>query len=158
MFSEGCFFGIERNTCSGNRYIEDMIENGMNDTDILSCVMDEDFVETVEIIDNAENSIHELYLREEGCDIKITDYIEENYKEEQLFYSKNHPNERLLNEYVNRLVEYLGYKRRRFSIVDILINCGSLKGQDMPVYPCVVKALGLKRWETEYYPDRYTEK
>lgn len=54
------------------------------------------------------------------------------------------------------MIEYLGYKRRNFSIVDILINCGSLKGQD--VYPCVVKALGLKQYETKYYPDRYTKK
>lgn len=98
MFAVARFFGIKY--AKGNRYI----------------------VEADAVIANAENSIHELYLREKYCDIKITDFIEENYKEEQLFYSPNHPNERLINEYVNRMIEYLGYKRRRFSIVDILVS------------------------------------
>lgn len=136
-------------------FVQDMLYRNMSSNQILSIVLDENFIKKDMILNNAKKSIESLYERELSCNIQIAGYIEEHYKEEQLFYSFNHPNERLLNEYVNRIIEYLGYARQDFSLVDILLQCGTLKGHDIPVYPCVIKALGLKKYETEFYPNRY---
>ena len=57
-------------------------------------------------------------------------------------------------EYINRILEFLGYQRKAFDVG----GENSLKGQDIPVYPAVVKALGLKSIQEKYYPNIWREK
>ena len=140
----------------GDKYVDQLIEGGMRDgEDILKILMDENFLSEDVIEDNVKESLKELSKREKVCDVKIVDYIECNYRKEQLFYSCNHPNETLLNEYVRRILEYLGYKEQYISEKDIIMRCESLKGQDIPIYPAVVKCLGLNKYEKTFYPNRY---
>lgn len=74
---------------------------------------------------------------------------------EQLFYSNNHPNENLMLEYADRIMHFLGYSSKEMSLTDAYLECGTLKGQDIPLYPSVVKALGLENYEKKFYPNRY---
>lgn len=141
----------------GDKYVERLIENGMNQEEIMNIVLDENFIGAEEIIQNAESSLAELQRREQQTDVKITDYIKEHYQKKQLFYSCNHPNEELMLEYTNRLLRFLGYDEMEIGIADYYISGGSLKGQDIPVYPSVIKALGLEKYEKKYYPNRYID-
>ena len=139
----------------GDRYVDLLIEKGLNSEEIINNVCKENFIDKQTIEENVSLNLKELQKREEHTDIVIMDYIIENYREEQLFYSRNHPNEKLLIVYTNRILKYLGYPENQLSEKDMIMQCGSLKGQDLPVYPCVRKVLGLKQYEKKVYPNRY---
>lgn len=116
----------------------------------------ENFLSEAEIKKICEDSLNELKIREKDVDVKIGDYIEKNYMKEQLFYSVNHPNHHVMYEYANRILNYLGYNSLpKISEMDLYMLFGTLKGQDIPIYPAVVKALNLKKVETLFYPNRY---
>jgi Polysaccharide biosynthesis enzyme WcbI len=52
-------------------------------------------------------SLMELKSREAKADVKIVDFIEENHDVSPLFFIFNHPNNRLLIEYVVRILRHL---------------------------------------------------
>ena len=40
---------------------------------------------------------------------------------------------------------------------DIYITSCCLKGQDIPIYPSVIKVLHMQKYEKRYFPNRYLE-
>ncbi len=81
----------------------------------------------------------ELKHREEQCNITIVDFIEKNYKTQQLFYCKNHPNNNLLSELTRRILASLGY----FDYVYISSRYTEMDQYSEAIYPSVYKALQL---------------
>lgn len=138
----------------GDKFIDDMIANGENKDSIIEQIIQEDFIDYTKIRENAMDSIVELKNREQDSDVCITDYIIQHYKEKQLFYSLNHPIEELLIEYTNRILKYIGFDELKLSVNDFCMLVGSLKGQDIPLYPSVIKALELDEYEKSYCPNR----
>lgn len=57
----------------------------------IDIVNNEDFYSLEYLQNKFDNSIRELKSREKFTTIKISDYIEENYKDKLLFYTRNHP-------------------------------------------------------------------
>lgn len=53
------------------------------------------------------DSLLELKKREKLVDINICDFIEDNYKKSQLFFTMNHPCKKLLVEYSSRILTHL---------------------------------------------------
>lgn len=95
-----------------------------------------------------EERIEKLREKESVCDIKILDYILANYKKELLFYSKNHPCNKLIVEFVKRILNYLGY-------MDFNAKPTLYKEMDLwqeIIYPSVAKEYGLQ-FEKEIYND-----
>lgn len=138
----------------GDTFIDNMIANGEDKDSIVEQIIQEEFLDYTQIRENASNSIIELKNREQDSDVCITDYIIQHYQERQLFYSLNHPVEELLIEYTNRILKYLGFDDLKLSISDFCMLIGSLKGQDIPLYPSVIKALELNEYEKSYCPNR----
>jgi len=58
-------------------------------------------------------SLLELKTREANVDIKITDFIEKHQLEYQLFFTFNHPIQRLIFEYVSRILTYMNLKAHK---------------------------------------------
>jgi hypothetical protein len=56
----------------------------------------------------ARKSLQELQVREEDCDVHISDLIDQKYKTEQLFFLFNHPRLRLLIQLTNRILAKTG--------------------------------------------------
>lgn len=139
----------------GDKYVDNMLRKNYSAEKIISIISKEDFISETEIRNGVENSLDELKNRETTVDVKISDYIEMHYKEEQLFYSPNHPCEQLMKVYIDRILEVLGYEPEEISDADRILNFGTLKGQDIPIYPAVKKVLGLRKSERKYYPNRY---
>lgn len=101
-----------------------------------------------EILKNANDSLEELKRREKGADVKIVDYIENNWKSYRLFYAVNHPVNQLLLEYTNRILKYLKIDVVKFAVCDIERLCGDLSYCAMPIYPCVLNAMN---WQGTYF-------
>ena len=139
----------------GDIYVDAMVNKNFSIEQIISVISEEDFISKKEILKRIRESFNELKTREAMVDIKISDYIEKYYKEEQLFYSPNHPSWRVLSEYINRIVAFLGYEHEEISEADVALNIGTLKGVDIPIYPAVKKVIGLKKYEKKYYPNRF---
>lgn len=141
----------------GDKYVDELLGKGFLVDEILEQIKDRDFL-TADIIECAVNqSLEELKNREKQVDVAISDYIEAQYKEKQLFYSPNHPINTVLIEYAKRIIHFMG-------LIDIPINedlvymkVGCLKGQDIPIYPCVLQYLGLDEYDCLYYTNRYLE-
>ena len=98
------------------------------------------------VIWRAKNSLDELKKREEVCDIRMSDYIEENYKTQILFHTPNHPADILTFELLKRILQKLQmlpdvtYKK--------LIQNDKL---EMLIYPSVQSHLGLQVEKTDFY-------
>lgn len=136
-------------------YIDKMLSSNISLDLIKNKVMSEDFIPESEISMVVSNSFDELASREKKADIKITDYLMTHYKEEQLFYRPNHPTEKVLLEYADRIMAHLGYSDNRISLTDMYVLCGSLKGRDIPIYPAVIKALCLGKYEKKFHLNRW---
>jgi hypothetical protein len=80
-----------------------------------------------------------MIARESECDIKISDFILENYKEKQLFYDPSHPTETLLCEMGKRVLTKIGCRCLRPMYLEPILN-----DTELFIYECVNEALGLK--------------
>lgn len=93
-----------------------------------------------------DTRFEEMQNRESVCDVKIYDYIIEHFREEQLFYSKNHPCKKVFIEFGKRLLEKLGFsdgdvEQARMPILD---------GWQEIIYPSVASYYGLCFEKTMY--------
>lgn len=84
--------------------------------------------------------MEKIIQSEEKWDIKISDYILDNYKTEKIFFDTRHPTNFVLEEIVRRLLDFLEMNASIEHADD------EISEEEVPVYPCVKKALGLE-WD-----------
>ena len=117
-----------------NRFLQQHKEKGC-----MRKLEDEDFY-TESWIDKYESSCFKILKRAERfCDVTIWDYIKENYKQRLLFYSPTHPVNEVIEEIARRILYHLGIDEKIK-----LQQKNVLAIHEMPVYPSVVRHLGLK--------------
>jgi hypothetical protein len=85
---------------------------------------------------NAEKSIEELQRREEACDVTVSDYIAENWQNDILFYSMNHPKRKVLAHIASQILVKLEQKTTTLSG-----DYEHLSNTRLPVYQSVRKLL-----------------
>ena len=139
----------------GDTVVDEYIKKGYSVEKIIQKIQDIEIFSNEEIQKGIEQSFAEMERREIGVDVKISDYILVNYKKKQLFYSPNHPCMDVLQEYANRILNYLGFGPLEIDEIDLLSKVDSLKGEDIPLYPDVISYLKLEDYEKFYYPNRY---
>lgn len=113
--------------------------NGWSKEDIMNAIFVQGGVYAEAEIKNMwENFKAKLQEREKEWDIKISDYILENYKREKLFCDRGHITSRMAREIALRILEFMEYKR------DISVELQGMDTREIPVYKDVKQALGLK--------------
>lgn len=113
---------------------------------IMKAVDEEDVNDREEIMRQWHDDIEKWRQREEKLDIKVLDYILENYQKYQLFYDVGHPTNRVLRVISNRVLDYLAIKD---SVKDIL-EWFELDMFEIPIYNNVRAALGLE-WSKQHF-------
>ncbi len=88
------------------------------------------------VLENARASIDELARREEECDITVSDYIAEHWKEDILFYSMNHPKRTVLSHMASNIMVALGQESS-----DVKGKYEHLNNNRPPVYESVKNVL-----------------
>jgi hypothetical protein len=103
-------------------------------------VQSKDVYSKEEIVSNFEDELCKIKKREEQCSISISDYIEDKYKDFQLFYEPDHPTNHLLIELSKRIMRYLkiGIDYEYDNSID------ELDSREIFIYKCVSEALNLK--------------
>lgn len=126
-----------------------MIIDDKEDEEIIRDIKRFDYYSGEEILDSIDNELKRFREREKNLDIKMSDYLEENYKKYLLFATSNHPTREVMKEFTRRIL-------RQLDINDREIDCPADEIQEpMPkewrylVYPSVLKNLGIER-ELEY--------
>ena len=123
-------------------YVDTFIQGGGTTAGIIEKIVSPHFLGASQILEGCWASLEELKQREKFCDIVISEYIEKNYQERQLFYSKNHPANEVLQKVTSRILEAIDIKTV-FTDIQAVESKFTLKGQDVPLYPSVVKVLGM---------------
>lgn len=117
------------------------IDNNQSQTDlwIAKNIESEDIYKKDIILEGQELFWEKLLNRENDWDITISDYIKENFRNEQTFFDPNHPTNKVLNEISRRILLALNMDDDcRYDRVD------SLDSFELPIYGCVRRALGLE--------------
>lgn len=96
---------------------------------------------------NFNRSIHELQSREAFCNVKISQYILNNYQDECLFYTVNHPRKIIIYRVLLEALKYLGIPLYDMQIDDIT----ELDGNEIFIYPSVMNALKLNFDKRRFY-------
>lgn len=107
------------------------------------------FYGPTECENSVDTSIKNLMDRERECDVIISDYIIDNYRDHHLFYTVNHPKTYVIEELFIRVLKYLSIKTR-----DKITTPMELDVSYIPIYPSVYLHEKLK-FE---YPDFYWNK
>lgn len=145
-----------------DKYIDALWKKGYSEDEIVSIVKKEDFLSAEEVEDFLRVSLVTMALQEEEADVKISDYIEEHCREEQLFYDPAHPTNKILIEYADRIIQYL-FPENNLMMGDVYsdeaISYASppILHMNEPIYPCVVKTLGLSSYEKCFYVNKPSE-
>ncbi len=88
----------------------------------------------------AASATAELGVRGQGCDIDVASFIDARFRDELLFFTMNHPANRMLAFIAQQVIELLGIP----GTVDASRLPGEVLGSTFyPLHGCHVRALGL---------------
>ena len=138
------------------------LSKGKSFAEIYRIISNEDFYSR-EFLDKFFNDQVELFkIREESADIKMYDFIAENCRKEVLMHSYNHPKAVVIKEMVKRLLVFLfnklGSTEMQPDFLDDELFTDAytntyISNQGQPIYPSVLKYLGLKN-DMLFYPNQ----
>lgn len=114
------------------------LKNGIGKESIKKYIMEGGVYSKNEIIKLWDDFKIKIDKREQKWDIKISDYIFDNYKKERLFCDINHITSKTAKEIALRILKYLGFKE------EIIIELPTMDDMETIIYKDVKDALGLE--------------
>lgn len=122
----------------GDLYIDAMHHMGYTVAEIKNDILYKEIWSKKEIQDNFDATLAKIREREKKCDLTVSDYIENNYQKYRMFYNPNHPTGMITRVKGEYILQYLGLEAETELYFD-----NGLGADEMPIYGCVKKALGL---------------
>lgn len=125
---------------------------GMTSSEIQAMILSPDFYHNELCLGLVEKSLSNLRAREESqnISIKISNYIEVNFKKIKLFNQFNHPRRQLLEYVTDQVLVTLGLPENEYVNKE-----GYLDVIRTPIYPSISKILGLKFTDAfEYHNEK----
>ena len=87
--------------------IEELIERGKSKKEIIEIISDENYFDKENLLANHNRTMTRAYFWDRISDIKIADFIEENYNIKKLYCDRGHLHQNLLKEYIRRILVLL---------------------------------------------------
>lgn len=110
---------------------------------ICEYVMMDDILPAKDILDNFDIYIEKIKKREMSWDIRIGNFILENYKKQKLFYDMGHPTNVILKRISIEILKHL-----KIFNEDIETDT-KLDYHEVPIYPWIRKVLNME-WDEKY--------
>lgn len=138
---------------TGDKFIEREFYKTGSISETIGNIKKKDYLSASVIEKNLRKSIRMLELQDDWCDVKMSDYILENYKYVFLFTEPKHPINIFFKEMTNRILKYI-------EINDFCSACEELDKEDSLatisrlLYPAVKENLGLTFEVYDYYCDK----
>ena len=131
------------------------LNDEVSDCDIMKEIRSIDFYSKSEVLENLENELITSTKREEGCDVKIFDFVKNNLFNRIMFYSFNHPKPFLIEELAKRIFVYFGFKSSAINDLDELRTQSQMHWQQQYIYPSVELAICATVTNESLYSNRY---
>lgn len=148
-----------------DRIIDEMYLNGCNIDEIKKNYIDENFYLNRDLENKFNIFIDKIRLREKDWDIKVSEFILKNYKDNQLFYDPNHPTVYFFRYIVKECLNILQVPFDENEINKIEITpfetyempiCASVKAYFKMTYPNkMLREYGIKLKNEEMDLDSY---
>lgn len=130
------------------KLLDDMIATGMTDDEIYAEIMRDDFISEKEILKNLRWSYKFIEISEKTADIKMLDFIKENVTKCLLYRDGWHYTNVLYFELSRRIAAFLGLDcaQEINELEEKIREKGThfINFTEVPILPCVAKALGLE--------------
>lgn len=127
-----------------------LLKEGFTKEAIISILSDENFYSFEYVNKNLDDTIQELKRRDKELDITLDDYIEKNFKSQQLFYTVNHPSYHIIQYITMKILEELEIQKEEIS--HIRMKNLYFRDHIHPIYPSVIKHLNLDFLKSEEKP------
>lgn len=128
------------NSDNHDMFIKKWNAEGLSKDEIVNKIKHEQILTEEEIKEIFDEYMERIRIAEQENDIKIYSYIMENYKNELIFTDYGHISNFVYKEYLRQIIKILDFSSNNFYDVDLILG---KKGLDMPIYGCVIRALGL---------------
>ena len=126
----------------GDINIANILEQEQNIDKIALQLQDADFYTSEFLINNLNSSLEELARRETNLDVKVSQFIRDNYQQHRLFYVHNHPTDILGIYIVNKILNQIDLPQLEQKMSGNPAS-GILDNTQIPIYPSVIKHLQL---------------
>lgn len=123
--------------------IEGLIESGKSKKEIIDIISDENYFDKETVLANHNKTMARAYFWDRIANVKIADFIEENYKIKKLYCDRGHLHQNLLKEYVKRILIFLSETENICEIDGIWEEQELSMPTDSLIYPSTAKGLGL---------------
>lgn len=123
--------------------INKMVSEGKTTAQIVNCLSDEGYYSKKQIEGNKKLCFKLIDIAEKNIDIKVGDYIRENYHTTMLYQNFTHPNKCIIWEYIRRLFNKIGISVPELSQLEEEAPKHVHQGGDVPIYPGVAKYMNL---------------
>lgn len=129
-------------------FLNRLIWEDRSDDEIMEAALSDEAFSKDKVISSLDRNLKYIKMTERYADIKISDWIIEKYKSKRVYKDYIHLDEPIIWEYVARICHYMDIEE--WNIDEH--NEEVYPYTEMPVYPCVVKFLGLEMIDgsTEY--------
>lgn len=115
QLSPSYFQGIDRRLFPyKDKNIEQWMKEGKTKNEIVSFIQDGGVYRKEKILMMWDKFCEKISKREENWDVKIADFVFENYQKRRIFYDKWHPTEELLTEIARRILLYMNIPADEF--------------------------------------------
>ena len=138
-----------------DRFVDELIKEKKSEDVICKMVSDENFLPDKKISKMTKLAIMYMKEADKNSDIKISGFIIEHMWERQLFFSPEHPVREVYIEVADRILNKLvtnheGRGNEYGQEMWIRLICSGLVGQDVPVYPSVIRYLHVSKYEKRF--------
>lgn len=151
--------------------INELIEQGESKEEIIKKISSDDFLDEKVIDRNLRRAFKSMQIADRGADVKMADYVMENYKAKRVYQNFEHMDKCVIWEYVRQILDKMGLDIGETYELEDEAPRYNHNGSDIPIYPCVIKYLGLNwinrgdKYEVVFYDkvmlltfDEYIEK
>lgn len=138
----------------GDSNINRMMREGKNVEEIIQELTSDNFYSEEQVQTHIDSALRILEYTEEDCDVKVSKYIRENYKDRMLYWDMAHPDHQIIWEIILQLLDILRIDvseelRRSLRDNEVYVPSYDKHCTVVPVYPSVAKHMGLNWWEED---------
>lgn len=127
-----------------DEHINKLVQEGKSAKQIVECLSKEDYFSEKQVKKNLAITMKTIEIAEKSVKVKIADYIGESYKSRMLYQNYIHPNKCIIWEYIRRLMKEIGVVCDGLEQLEEETPLHIHQGGDVPIYPSVIKHLGLE--------------
>lgn len=146
-------FGIQPSYAYGDSYVLRQLRDQVPPAEILARYLALDVSDVVDLDAKLRSTLSLMERNDRTTDVKITDFVADEFKKNLLFYSIGHPNNRLHWYMANRILEMLGCEQVPEAV---LARTQELQEEPCPIHPSIPRHFGITYVDehTRYELDR----